>query len=222
MLLKIFIRKFVYLFYSRWNPFINISSRYNILSNYIYSLKYCKAFKCHNVEFKRKINFTKGEKYFSIDKYTSFGKMAVLTAWDEYADESFTPEVKIGEHCNFGDYLHLTCINKIVIGDNVLTGRWVTISDNGHGETDYYNLQISPAKRKLSCKGPVEIGNNVWIGDKATILSGVRIGEGSVIAANAVVSKDIPAYSVAAGNPAQIIKTNHRNDSNSDILLRNQ
>ncbi len=51
------------------------------------------------------------------------------------------------------------------------------------------------------------IGDNVWIGDKATILAGVKIGECAVIAANAVVTKDIPPYSVAAGNPAKIIKT---------------
>ena len=51
------------------------------------------------------------------------------------------------------------------------------------------------------------IGDNVWIGDKATILPGVTIGEGAIIAANAVVTKNVPAFSVAAGNPAKIIKS---------------
>ncbi len=129
-----------------------------------------------------------------------------MTAWDKYENQCFTPDVKIGKNCNFGDYLHLTCINKINIGDDLLTGRWVTISDNGHGNSNYQTLQISPVKRNLVSKGPVEIGNNVWIGDKATILSGVKIGECSIIAANAVVTKDVPSYSVVAGNPAKIIK----------------
>lgn len=183
------------------------SSKFQIIRNTIYSYKICKIFNCKNVSFKRKVNWIVGAKYFKIGEGSGFGKLAVLTAWDNHGYETFHPEVSIGENCNFGDYLHLTCVNKIHIGNNVLTGRWVTISDNGHGDVTYENLQIPPCKRQLSCKGPVIIGKNVWIGDKATILSGVTIGEGSVIGANAVVTKDIPPYSLAAGNPARVIKT---------------
>lgn len=57
-------------------------------------------------------------------------------------------------------------------------------------------------------KGPVIIEDNVWIGDKATILANVTIGKGAVVAANSVVTKDVPAYSVVAGIPAKVIKTN--------------
>ena len=87
-----------------------------------------------------------------------------------------------------------------------MTGKWVTISDNNHGTTDFDTLHEAPAIRKLYTKGPVIIGNNVWIGDKATILGGVTIGDGAVIAANSVVTKDVPAYSVVGGNPARVIK----------------
>lgn len=66
---------------------------------------------------------------------------------------------------------------------------------------------LPPLFRPLFSKGPVIIGKNVWIGDKATILPGVTIGDGSIIGANSVVTKDVPAYSVVAGNPAKIIKT---------------
>ena len=69
-------------------------------------------------------------------------------------------------------------------------------------------MHIKPNDRDVVSKGPVVIGNNVWIGDKATILPGVTIGDGAVIAVNAVVTKDVPVYSVAAGNPARIIKKN--------------
>lgn len=55
-------------------------------------------------------------------------------------------------------------------------------------------------------KGPVKIGDNVWIGDRATILSGVTIGEGAIIAANAVLTHDVPAYTVVGGVPAKVIK----------------
>lgn len=205
-LFKNIIRSILHFWFSIFKPKDGVSS-IQILKNYIYSIKLSKLFYCHNVSFKRKVNWIVGAKYFKIGKGTCFGKLAVLTAWDEYEGEKFKPNVKIGENCNFGDYLHLTCINKIHIGNNVLTGRWVTISDNGHGEVTYENLKIPPVKRKLACKGPVIIGNNVWIGDKASILSGVTIGKGSVIGANTVVTKDIPPFSVAVGNPAKVIKT---------------
>lgn len=120
--------------------------------------------------------------------------------------ESF---LKIGSHCSFGAFNHITCANKVIIGDYCLTGKWVTITDNSHGETDYDSLCMPPGKRPVTSKGPVIIGTNVWIGDKATILPGVTIGDGVVVAANAVVTKDVPAYSVVGGNPARILKTFH-------------
>ncbi len=106
----------------------------------------------------------------------------------------------------FGSYNHITCTNRIEIGDDLLTGKWVTITDNSHGNTDWDSLKIAPIKRDVVSKGPVKIGNNVWIGEKATILPGVTIGDGVVVAANAVVTKDVPSYCVVAGNPAKVIK----------------
>lgn len=163
----------------------------------------------------------------SIGEGTGFGKDLYLTAWNKYHClsgelphdgeisgpdrggmylQTLHPELTIGSHCNFGAYNHITCTNRITIGDNLLTGKWVTITDNSHGATDYDSLQIEPIRRPIVSKGPVIIGKNVWIGDKATILPGVTIGDGAVIAANTVVTKDVPAYSVVAGNPGKVVK----------------
>lgn len=147
-----------------------------------------------------------GEQYIRFGDNIYFGHSTFLTAWDTYREQHFSPCIEIGNNCHFGAYNHLTCINKIKIGDGCLTGKWVTITDNSHGETDQDNLLIAPIERKLTSKGPVIIGNNVWIGDKATILPGVTIGDGAVIAANTVVTKDVPAFCIAAGNPMRIIK----------------
>ena len=68
-------------------------------------------------------------------------------------------------------------------------------------------IDIPPAKRSLTSKGPVKIGKNVWVCRQVTILSGVSIGENSIIGANSVVNKDIPPNCVAAGNPAVVVKT---------------
>jgi acetyltransferase-like isoleucine patch superfamily enzyme len=171
-------------------------------------LKNCEK----NVRF-QKIDFLNGAPYIFIQEGTSFEKHLFLSAWDKYDSaqgrQIFNPSIIIGSNCHFGAFNHITAINKIEIGNNVLTGKFVTITDNSHGDADLECLSIEPLLRPIVSKGPVKIGNNVWIGDKATILPNVTIGDGVVIAANAVVTKDVPAYSVAAGNPAKIIKTNN-------------
>ncbi len=86
----------------------------------------------------------------------------------------------------------------IEIGDNALIGQQVVIATLNH--------DLQPDKRGNMFPVPVKIGNNVWIGAKATILPGVTIGNGAVIAAGAVVTKDVPENTVVAGIPARIIK----------------
>lgn len=120
--------------------------------------------------------------------------------------DHFDASLEIGDGFNIGEYTHITAMGHMRIGKNLLTGRWVTITDNGHGSTDEITSDVPPIERKLFCKGSVTIGDNVWIGDKATILPGVTIGNGAVIAANSVVTKDVPPYCVVVGNPAKIIR----------------
>lgn len=117
-----------------------------------------------------------------------------------------TPELTIGSGCNLGEYNHITAVNRIVIGDNLLTGRFVLISDNSHGSFEMEELNIHPSRRQIVSKGEVVIGDNVWIGDKVSVLPGVHIGNGCIIGANSVVTHDVPAYSIAAGNPAKVLK----------------
>lgn len=112
----------------------------------------------------------------------------------------------LGAGVSLGEYTHITAANKVELGHNVLTGRFVLITDNAHGYTSREQQKIAPLARPITSKGKVIIGNNVWIGDKATILPGVSIGDGAIIGANSVVTKDIPAFAVVAGNPAKIIK----------------
>lgn len=153
----------------------------------------------------------KGGEYISIGHNSHIGVQAELTAWDKFGGDRFSPSIEIGDNVSIGSYCHITAINHIKIGNGVLTGRWVTITDNSHGETDFDSLNMLPVKRPLKSKGPVIIEDNVWIGDKATILPGVTIGKGSVIGSNAVVSKDVPPYSIAVGNPIRIINSKNTN-----------
>ena len=148
-----------------------------------------------------------GQKRISIGDDTIIQRHAILGCWTHYQDQTFSPTITIGNHCNIGEYCHITAINKIVIGDGLLTGRFVLISDNSHGGLSREEAAIPPAARPLMSKGEVMIGNNVWIGDKATILAGVHIGDNAIVAANSLVTKDVPANTMVAGSPAQIIKT---------------
>ena len=152
------------------------------------------------------INSLVGSKYISIGNECSIGGGAVLTAWDLHGSDIFTPQIIIGNNVSIGDDCHITAINRIEIGNNVLTGKKITISDNSHGKINLESLCLSPAKRQLYSAGPVIIEDGVWIGDKVSILSNVRIGKNAIIGANAVVTKDIPANCVAGGIPARVIK----------------
>ena len=145
----------------------------------------------------------KGLEYVYIGEKTNLGKYISLNAW--YIDKK--PEIIIKNNVSIGSYAHITATNKIEIGNNVLTGLHVTITDNSHGTNDSLEeLSQPPLLRKSSSKGSVTIKDNVWIGDKVTICPNVTIGEGSVIGANSVVTKDVPPYSIVAGSPAKIIK----------------
>lgn len=148
-----------------------------------------------------------GAKYISFGK-SGFGRGSVISAIDNYAGIKFNPKIRIGDNCSIGEFSHITACKEVIIGNNVLMGRMVYISDNNHGEANRETMDIPPASRKLFVKGPVIIDDNVWIGERAVILSGVHIGKGAVVAANAVVTKDVPAYSIVGGVPATIIKQN--------------
>ena len=188
-------------------PYSRINRYWKDISIILYSNWMRNKFKiCPNTVRFSKVGMIHDPDRISIGEYCSFQDYVYLTAWKNYAGNHFEPNITIGNNGDFGAFNHISCINRIQIGDNCLTGKWVTISDNNHGTTDFMTLHEAPAKRKLYSKGPIIIGNNVWIGDKATILANVTIGDGAIIAANTVVIKDVPAYSIVAGNPARVVK----------------
>ena len=106
--------------------------------------------------------------------------------------------IKIGKNvfinacCRFQDQ------GGIEISDGVLIGHNTTIATLNH--------DFNPVKRQNLTPSPVKIGKNVWIGSDCTILPGVEIGDGAIIGAGSVVTKSIPANTIAVGNPARVIK----------------
>jgi len=95
--------------------------------------------------------------------------------------------------------LNLCCFNKIEIGNNVIISDNATIRDSDN----HYITHNNGVQTK-----PIKIGNNVWIGMNCTILKGVSIGDGAVIAAGSLVNKDVPSRCLAGGVPSKILKEN--------------
>ena len=118
--------------------------------------------------------------------------MNIITWSDDY-------KIKVGNYCSIGRecnmFLHANHRPDWVTTSTTLRG-WVT------PETD----AMLKTMGHPHCKGDIVIGNDVWIGAKATIFGGVKIGDGAVIGAGSVVTKDVEPYSIVAGNPAKFIK----------------
>lgn len=137
--------------------------------------------------------------YIDIGSNVGINKMTWLLAVS--IDEKI-PNLKIDDNTTIGHYNHITCINKVYIGKNVLTADKVYISDNYHG---YEDISIPISLQKVKSKGEVSIGENTWIGENVAVIS-CKIGKHCIIGANSVVNKDIPDYCVAVGSPARVVK----------------
>ncbi len=148
-----------------------------------------------------------GLRYIKIGENFRASSGLILEAYDRHFEEQYTPEITIGDNVIFNYDCHIGCVNKIVIGNGVLIASKVYITDHFHGDTTKESLKLPPNSRKVFSKGAVIIEDNVWIGEGVVIMPNVTIGKNAIIGANAVVTKDVPANSVAVGNPAKIIKT---------------
>jgi len=147
------------------------------------------------------------EKYISIGNDVNIGSFCRITVSTEFGGKKVASEnnvrLKIGNNVDVGNNTFISANNQIEIGDHVIMAPYVFITDHDHGFSDFSK---SLHNQPLSEGGHVKIGNNVFLGVKCSILKNVEIGERSIIAANAVVTRNVPAYSIVAGNPARVIK----------------
>ena len=154
------------------------------------------SYRCHFV----------GESRISIGDSSEICPDNCITAWKGSIYDQGQTIIEIGDNVQMGASCHITGINHICVGNGCLLGKRVTITDNSHGDTSIESVSKKPAARRLFSKGEVIIGENVWIGDKVTILPNVHIGNKSIIGANSVVSSDIPSNSIYVNFGNKIIK----------------
>lgn len=132
----------------------------------------------------------------AINGYSTFGAAAI----------NENPTLVVGNNTSLGYLVTISVGERVEIGDDCLIADRVFIADN-HGHP------ADPERRRLRQKvlpkeiEPIKIGNNVWVGYQSVILRGVTIGDNSIVGANSVVTKDVPANTVVAGNPAVIVRT---------------
>ena len=143
------------------------------------------------------------EQFIHIGDHTMLGPGITLSAGMVPGQHCLSDRVVvIGNRCLIGRGSGIVGHLQIEIGDDVWTGHHVYITDQNHG---YEDLSI-PVSQQTQPERPVIIGNGSWIGHGAVVLPGVTIGEHAVIGANSVVTSDVPAYCVAVGAPARVVR----------------
>lgn len=147
----------------------------------------------------------RGYSHISLGENFTTGQFCRLEAGSKDIKSSLIC-LKIGNNVQINDRCHIAAYRQIEIGDDVLIASDVFITDHDHGQVDPASLIISPRKRPIVFSAVI-IESKVWIGEKVIILKGVRVGEGSIVAAGSVVTRDVPKYSVVAGIPSRVIKT---------------
>lgn len=148
----------------------------------------------------------KNGKYIKIGHDTNIGYKSWLAVITDYAGyvckvREGAQGIYIGDNVKVTQRLKIYCAESVYIDDNVLIASEVFITDYNHG----INAEMDYSTQSL-VSSPVYIGKGVWIGEKVCILPGVKVGTKSIIAAGSIVTKDVPEYTMVAGNPAKVIK----------------
>lgn len=161
----------------------------------------------------------RGLSFISLGEGFYGGEGLWLEAISRYGSQNFQPKMTIGKHVTISHWTHIACTNSVVIGDHVLIGSKVIITDHNHGrfEVGATPPTVPPSERPLDDDRFVKIEANVWLGDGVVVCPGVTIGEGSIVGANAVVTADVSPYTLVAGVPARPIR---RYDLNQGAWLK--
>lgn len=185
---------------------MNLLKRYSFLQ--LISLIYCKIRTFFVFKEARIIRFPidiRGRKFIKVSKGFTTGVGCRIEAYPENNETTLF----FGENFQMNDYVHITAMEKVEIGNNVLFASKIYVSDCSHGsysgDQNDSNPTSIPHDRKLFSK-PVVIEDNVWLGEFVSVLPGVTIGKGTIVGANSVVSKSLPSNVIAVGTPAKPIK----------------
>lgn len=123
-------------------------------------------------------------------------------------------KISLGTYCYVGEHSHIWSAEHIEIGDRVLIAHNVNIFDSlthpisaKKRHQQFIEIISSGHPKPIDLESaPIQIGNDVWIGCMSVILKGITVGEGAIVGAGSVVTKNVPPYTIVAGNPAKVIR----------------
>ncbi len=169
----------------------NISKVLGYLNGWLYA-PFLKDFQIIRVVGRMKL--VRGQGTIRIGRRTTIWPGVKLTSLGNAADEP--ARLTIGDFSSIGDRTQIHCCKKVAIGNYVLVSWDVNFLENNFHTTTDGGITSAP----------IVIADRVWIGCRAIILGGVTIGEGSIVAAGSVVTRDVPPGTLVAGNPAKVIR----------------
>ena len=129
------------------------------------------------------------------------GSYAIIRPSNIYGGEMGVG-LEVGDNSNIGPYAYIGCSGKITIGKNVMMSPRVGL----YAENHIFDSTAKPMKEQGVKRDSIIVEDDCWLASNVIILAGVTIGKGSILAAGSVVTKDVPPYTVVAGNPARVIK----------------
>ena len=210
--------RFLYYLYKRpdFMPLLNLLRLKNRILNLSYGLVMLYTGTTFKLDKTSKIILNGGDLHIGTNKLSLFDKKSRIRmdrnsrifvngnySFSCGADILLLENAKLSLGKSWTNYdCQIRCGNKIEIGNNCIFGRNVNISDS-----DFHPIKNDKGEY-INASRPVVIGDNVWLGHDCIILKGVTIGNGAIIAAGSVVTKDVPPCSIVAGNPAKVIKEN--------------
>lgn len=146
------------------------------------------------------------------------GRFASIRPTNVLVDEA-GEGLTVGDHSNIGAYSYIGCSGYIEIGNDVMMGPRVNLMAENHN----FERTDIPMKEQGVARSFIKIEDDVWLGVGSTVVAGVTVGKGSIIAAGAVVTKDVPPHSIVGGVPAKILRsriqqsaTEQHHDSNEE------
>lgn len=164
-----------------------------------------RKFKAINKNVKQTNLRLKNAQYVRCGENVVLGEGCRLLCWDSYNGSALenAPEIKIGDRFHATRNLVIQCANKVIIGNDVLVASNVFIIDYNHGMDP---MALSYLDNPLSISEGIRIDDGVWVGERAIILGGIKIGKKAIIGAGSIVTGDVDPYTMVAGNPAKRIK----------------
>ncbi|NOZ46615.1 MAG: acyltransferase [Chlorobi bacterium] len=223
MMLKKYLKKLLNKFGKSYTPDPNISDRLILsflfrrsimmLRGVIKMQKYIFLGKKVKILNKNNFKFGKGcsiEDYVSFDCYASqkikFGNTVKIGAYSTISTTSHLSKygkgLVIGNNSAIGEYSYFGCSGGVIIGDDVIMGQYISFHSENHNFSDKSKL----IREQGVISQGIKLGNNIWVGSKATFLDGCVIGNNSVVAAGAIVKGEFPPNVIIGGIPAKVLR----------------